>query len=82
MRNITNLFLIIRFWIYIFRDLNTELEMMKQLLKEIVTRITDNLLGKSSNGLDTDGQSRRTHSDTHSVKKRNNLILRFIYIFD
>jgi hypothetical protein len=56
--------------------------MMKQLLKEIVTRITDNLLGKSSNGLDTDGQSRRTHSDTHSVKKRNNLILRFIYIFD
>jgi hypothetical protein len=79
MRNITNLFLIIRFGIYIFRDLNTELEMMKQLLKEIVTRITDNLLGKSSNGLDIDGQSR---SDTHSVRKRNNLILRFIYIFD
>ncbi|CAF0915074.1 unnamed protein product [Adineta steineri] len=38
-------------------DLNTELEMMKQLLKEIVTRITDNLLGKSGNGLDSDRQS-------------------------
>ncbi|CAF3740085.1 unnamed protein product [Rotaria sp. Silwood1] len=30
-------------------DINQELETMKQLLKEIVKRITDNLLGKSNN---------------------------------
>ncbi|CAF1536499.1 unnamed protein product [Adineta ricciae] len=47
-------------------DLNTELEMMKQLLKEIVNRITDNLLGKSTNGIETDRQSRGTQSETHS----------------
>ncbi|CAF3668398.1 unnamed protein product [Rotaria sordida] len=34
-------------------DLNQELETMKQLLKEIVKRITDNLLGKSSNSSET-----------------------------
>ncbi|UJR31845.1 hypothetical protein I4U23_019321 [Adineta vaga] len=47
-------------------DLNSELEMMKQLLKEIVNRITDNLLGKSSNGIEIDRQSRGTQSETHS----------------
>ena len=60
------------------RDLNTELEMMKQLLKEIVNRITDNLLGKSTNGIETDRQSRGTQSETHSVNIRATLLLDFI----
>ncbi len=37
---------------------------MKQLLKQIVTRITDNLVGKSANNSPID---RHIHDETHSV---------------
>jgi hypothetical protein len=40
---------------------------MKQLLKEIVKRITDNLLGKSSNGSETGRHSRMTRDGSQSV---------------
>jgi hypothetical protein len=53
---------------YHCRDLNEELEMMKQLLKEIVKRITDNLIGKSSNSSETGRQSRLTRDGSHSVR--------------
>lgn len=48
-------------------DLNDELEAMKQLLKEIVKRITDNLLGKSCNSSETGRQSRMTNNESQSV---------------
>ena len=48
-------------------DLNDELETMKQLLKEIVKRITDNLLGKSCNSSETGRQSRMTNNESQSV---------------
>jgi hypothetical protein len=51
---------------------------MKQLLKEIVKRITDNLLGKSNNGSETGRQSRLTRDGSHSVIRKNYL---FILIF-
>ena len=44
---------------------------MKQLLKEIVKRITDNLLGKSINSSETGRQSRLTQDDSHSVSIQN-----------
>lgn len=54
-------------WSSFFRDLNQELETMKQLLKEIVKRITDNLLGKSSQNSDTGRQNSLTHNESQSV---------------
>lgn len=53
------------------RDLNQELETMKQLLKEIVKRITDNLLGKSMNSSETGRQSRLTQEESQSVRRGN-----------
>ena len=44
---------------------------MKELLKEIVKRITDNLLGKSMNSSETGRQSRLTHDETQSVTREN-----------
>jgi hypothetical protein len=38
---------------------------MKQLLKEIVKRITDNLLGKSNSGSETDRHSHLTRDGSH-----------------
>ena len=47
-----------------FRDLTQELESMKQLLKEIVNKITQNLLGKSS----IESSPERVNNDiSHSV---------------
>jgi hypothetical protein len=63
-----------------FRDLNKELENMKQLLKEIVKRITDNLLGKSNNGSETGRQSRLTRDGSHSVKIEFYLLIIFLYL--
>lgn len=60
-----------RNFLFFFRDLNQELETMKQLLKEIVKRITDNLLGKSINSSETGRQSRLTHEETQSVIMRD-----------
>ena len=40
---------------------------MKQLLKEIVKRITDNLLGKSGNSSETGRHSRMTNNESQSV---------------
>jgi hypothetical protein len=51
----------------LFRDLNKELEIMKQLLKEIAIRITGNLFDKSTNNLPTGQQILLTHDDSHSV---------------
>ena len=67
--------------------MNDELETMKQLLKEIVKRITDNLLGKSSNSSETGRQSRLTRDGSHSVGIKNDrliylLNLRVNYPFD
>lgn len=39
---------------------------MKHLLKEIVKRITDNLLGKSTSGSETGRQSRLTQDESQS----------------
>lgn len=50
-----------------FRDFNKELEIMKQLLKEIAIRITGNLFGKSTNNLPIGQQTLLTHDDSHSV---------------
>jgi len=52
---------------------------MKQLLKEIVKRITDNLLGKSSNGSETGRQSRLTRDGSHSVIRKNYLFILFFF---
>lgn len=66
--------------IILFRDINKELETMRQLLKEIVKRITDNLLGKSSNGSDHGGFTRE---ENQSVKHWYNLFyLLFISIIE
>jgi hypothetical protein len=43
---------------------------MKQLLKEIVKRITDNLLGKSSASSENGRQSRLTRDGSHSVRNK------------
>ena len=51
--------------------MNQELETMKQLLKEIVKRITDNLLGKSMNSSETGRQSRLTQEESQSVRRGN-----------
>jgi hypothetical protein len=53
-----------------FSDLNDELETMKQVLKEIVKRITDNLLGKSSNGSETGRHGHSARDESHSVGKK------------
>ncbi len=45
---------------------------MKQLIKEIVKRITDNLLGKSSNAVETGGLTRE---ESHLVRIMNFLFL-------
>ncbi|UJR14864.1 hypothetical protein I4U23_001849 [Adineta vaga] len=47
-------------------DLNKELELMKQLLKEIATRITGNLFGKSNNNSPIDRNTHPTYDDSHS----------------
>ncbi|CAF1154764.1 unnamed protein product [Rotaria sordida] len=47
-------------------DLNEELEIMKQLLKEIVQRITENLLGKSIDSSSAERNIRLIHDDSHS----------------
>ncbi|CAF0964107.1 unnamed protein product [Adineta ricciae] len=47
-------------------DLNTELELMKQLLREIASRITGNLFGKSNNNSPTDRRSVPIYEDSHS----------------
>ncbi len=52
---------------------------MKQLLKEIVKRITDNLLGKTSNGSETGRFSRLTQDGSQSVKSKNSLLVQFFY---
>jgi len=52
---------------------------MKQLLKEIVKRITDNLLGKSSSGSETGRHSPLTRDGSHhSVIIK---FIRFLYSF-
>ncbi|CAF4209541.1 unnamed protein product, partial [Rotaria sp. Silwood2] len=53
-------------------DLNKELETMKQLLKEIVKRITDNLLGKSSNASET-GHLTREESHSSQLSTQSSL---------
>jgi hypothetical protein len=54
---------------------------MKQLLKEIVKRITDNLIGKSNNGSENGRQSRLTHNGSHSVVIKE-FFLCFFFIFN
>ena len=54
----------------LFSDLNDELETMKQVLKEIVKRITDNLLGKSSYSSETGRHGHSTRDESHSVGKK------------
>jgi hypothetical protein len=73
----------IYFDIIFFRDLNQELDSMKQLLKEIVKRITDNLLGKSSSGSENGRQSRLTRdgSGSHSVMIKK-MFCSFFFIFN
>lgn len=60
--NLINLFSLLQF--FSFSDINKELEMMKQLLKEIVTKITENLLGKSINDSSLE---RQTTDESRSV---------------
>ncbi|CAF4268190.1 unnamed protein product [Rotaria socialis] len=47
-------------------DINTELDSMKYLLKEIVERITNNLLGKSGENSPTEQRTRLTLDGSHS----------------
>lgn len=51
-------------------DLNHELEHMRQLLKEIVRKITDNLLGKS---LTDSSPERQIHDESRSTSARSSI---------
>ena len=51
------------------RNLNFELNSMKQLLKEIVKQITQNLLDKSMNSSRTERPSRLRRDESHSVRR-------------
>jgi hypothetical protein len=49
---------------------------MKQLLNEIVKKITENLLGKS---LVDSSSDRQTHDESHSVCIKLNFFINFIF---
>lgn len=59
---------------FTFRDINVELDSMKNLLKEIVQKITTNLLGKST---DTSPADRRVRPSPPVYKKTFKLLPSF-----